>query len=271
MDTPNYGVVTHQNCLAVQALRDAAEMAEWLERPDIAADWRETAEELAAAINAQLWNVERQAYTDCLREGQHSQVFSQQTQTAALISGVATGARGRTLPRDYRKPARRFRASGQPILRVLPAGSLPERETRTRSRVHHPPRLGLDGGNGRDQLLGKLERRGSSRRGPAHAQPLPRLVGRAHLLPQHLRAGRPARWPRLPTGGYRTTPRRLDLVSRRCPDTAGDIDVQWERPAQGEYTLRVRAPEGIEVDIRSPYAGSVHLNGRLVTPGHNIS
>ena len=28
MDTPNDGVVTHQNCLAVHALRDAAELAD---------------------------------------------------------------------------------------------------------------------------------------------------------------------------------------------------------------------------------------------------
>ncbi len=124
MDTPNFGVVTHQNCLAVQALRDAAELAGWLERPDLASDWLATADALAAAINAHLWNDARRAYTDCLRDGKHSEVYSQQTQTAALISGVATGAREERCRDHHREPAGRLRAGRQPLLRVLPPGSL---------------------------------------------------------------------------------------------------------------------------------------------------
>jgi len=30
MDTPNFGVVTHLNCLAVHALKDVSELACWL-------------------------------------------------------------------------------------------------------------------------------------------------------------------------------------------------------------------------------------------------
>ncbi|HET7159196.1 MAG TPA: family 78 glycoside hydrolase catalytic domain, partial [Burkholderiales bacterium] len=89
MDTPADGVVTHQNCFAAHALRDASEMAEWLEEVALAERWRALADGLSRAINTHLWSAERNAYTDCSRAGAHSDVFSQQTQTVAVMSGVA--------------------------------------------------------------------------------------------------------------------------------------------------------------------------------------
>ena len=92
MDTPNQGVVTHQNCFAVMALDDAADMADLL-GSDAGQAWRTYAQDLAQAINTYLWNEEKQAYTDCLHDNEQSSVFSQQTQTAAYLSGVAKGDR----------------------------------------------------------------------------------------------------------------------------------------------------------------------------------
>ena len=121
MDTPNDGVVTHQNCLAVHALHDAVELAEWLGKPDLAHSWLYLADALSAAINRHLWNEERQAYTDCLRRGKHSTVYSQQTQTAAFASGVATGQRGERCRTIMHNPPQGLCMMVQPLLGVLPA------------------------------------------------------------------------------------------------------------------------------------------------------
>ena len=96
MDTPIDGVVTHLSCLAVLGLRAAAELAQLNGARKQAAAWNKLADGLAGAVNRHLWDPRRRAYIDCIRaDGTHSPVFSQQTQTAAYISGVATGARAR--------------------------------------------------------------------------------------------------------------------------------------------------------------------------------
>lgn len=103
MDTPSRGVVTHQNCLAVHALRDAADLAAWLGEEAVAAEWRALADRLSAAINQHLWSAEREAYADCRRGAVLRAVFSQQTQTVAYLSGVAPGERAeRCRPRLHR-------------------------------------------------------------------------------------------------------------------------------------------------------------------------
>ncbi|MHB9035516.1 MAG: family 78 glycoside hydrolase catalytic domain, partial [Armatimonadota bacterium] len=93
MDTPSVGVVTHQNCLAVLALKEVAKMARLLKRDDLALKWTTSATALGDAINRYLWNEEVRAYTDCLHGGKQSMVYSQQTQTTAYISGVSQADR----------------------------------------------------------------------------------------------------------------------------------------------------------------------------------
>jgi hypothetical protein len=94
MDTPSDGIVTHQNCLAVMGLRETAGLARETGNSDLAQAWDAMADRIDTAVNAHLWSEERQADLDCLRaDGSPSPVFSQQTQTAAYISGVAKGAR----------------------------------------------------------------------------------------------------------------------------------------------------------------------------------
>jgi hypothetical protein len=92
MDTPPKGVVTHLNCLAVLGLRQTANLAKLIGENDAAARWTKLADKLAAAVNSQLWSEEKRAYLDSIHtDGKPSTVFSQQTQTAAYIAGVAQG------------------------------------------------------------------------------------------------------------------------------------------------------------------------------------
>lgn len=96
MDIPPYGVVTHQNCLLIIALQSLKGQAQKY-RPDLSLRLEKLEERLKAGINRFLYNEQRRAYVDCLRyEGGkriQSNVISQQTNTVAVLSGVATGER----------------------------------------------------------------------------------------------------------------------------------------------------------------------------------
>ena len=116
MDTPDRGVVTHNNCFMVLALRDCARFAGWLRRPKVAARFRRMADRIAAAINRRLWDPARRAYVDSIHaDGVVSTVFSQQTQTVALIAGVATGARERRCREIVHRPPAGFVKAGSPF------------------------------------------------------------------------------------------------------------------------------------------------------------
>ena len=97
------------------ALKECAELAEWLGASELARDWRALAGDLAAAINDHLWNEEKGAYTDALRGTEQSSVFSQQTQTVAYISGVAQGERAERCRAVMEEPPEDFVKAGSPF------------------------------------------------------------------------------------------------------------------------------------------------------------
>lgn len=116
MDTPSNGVVTHNNCLATLALRESAELAEWLADPKTAQRFRKTAASLEKAINRHLWDEDQEAYVDSIHaNGTVSRVFSQQTQTVALISSVATGKRAECCREMMHRPPKNFVKAGSPF------------------------------------------------------------------------------------------------------------------------------------------------------------
>jgi hypothetical protein len=269
MDTPNYGVVTHQNCLAVQALRDAAEMAEWLDRPELASDWRETAEGIAAAVNAHLWNEERQAYTDCLREGRHSTVFSQQTQTAALISGVATGGRAARCRQIIEDPPEGFVRAGSPFFEffLLEAYQAEGREQEVVSAIRRD--WGWMVEMGATTFWESWSGAGAAEEGRltrSHCHGW--SAAPTYFLSTYVLGVRPG------GPGFRPVviephPADLNWCRGVVPTPYGNVEVQWDSPADGEFALRVRAPDGAELDIRLPRVGRIQLNGRAVAPGRH--
>ncbi len=116
METPAKGVVTHINCLASLGLRQSAELAVALGRRDLAKSWTRLADSIARAVNKHLWSSKANAYLDCIRpDGSPSKVFSQQTHTAAYISGVAAGARAKRCLQIIDKPPKGFVTAGSPF------------------------------------------------------------------------------------------------------------------------------------------------------------
>ncbi len=263
MDTPNSGVVTHQNCLAVHALRDAAEMAEWLGREDLAVSWLKIADDLAAAINRDLWNEEKQAFTDCLRDGGHSKVFSQQTQTAAYISGAASGERLARCRDIMYNPPEGFVKAGSPFFEFFLLEGM-QREGREQDFIDTILKdwgfmVDIGASTFWEMWSVRSMEEGRLTRSHCHGwSAAPTFFLSTYVL--GLEPGKP--------GSRSVTiephPGDLAWARGRVPTASGVVEVQWENPGYGAFELRVKAPADLKLDIRLPRPGKVTVNGAQV-------
>jgi len=88
MDVPPGAANTHENALAVEALRRAATVADLVGAPD-GAELRHQAEAMTSAMNEHLWDEAKRAYLDSIHaDGTPSTLFTQQTQTMAYLCGI---------------------------------------------------------------------------------------------------------------------------------------------------------------------------------------
>jgi hypothetical protein len=265
MDTPNRGVVTHNNCFAVHALRDVADLAQELGETGTAMRFRGIADDLSHAINVHLWNEEKSAYTDCLRDGDQSGVFSQQTQTVAFMSGVAgdfSAQRADLCREKMHHPPADFVKAGSPFFEffLLEAYAKEARDNDFLDTIRRDWGFMIDMGastfwemwSGRTGRLTRSHCHGWS------AAP-------TFFLSNHVLGVRP--------GGLGYSPALIephpgDLIWCRgtVPTPLGDIHVQWENDASQPFTLRVDAPQGVEIQIRLPREGTALLNGETVKP-----
>lgn len=90
MDTPNEAIVTHANCFLVYSLTELGKTLNYIGMTDKAEEYISLGNRIKEAINRFMWNEEKQAYTDCIKKGVQSEVFSQQTQVMAYMAGVPT-------------------------------------------------------------------------------------------------------------------------------------------------------------------------------------
>jgi glycogen debranching enzyme len=119
MDTPYHGIVTHQNMLAVWALRSTARLLN--DSADVAQASTERlnadADRLTDAINTHLWNGEMQAYVDSIHaDGTNSPVTSVQTHLMALLADVAPSARLSRVEEVVQNPPDSFVPIGSPFM-----------------------------------------------------------------------------------------------------------------------------------------------------------
>lgn len=257
MDTPNQGVVTHQNCLAAHALRDAAELAERLNQNGLAAEWRALAEALSSAINARLWNDGQQAYTDCLHGAEQSTVYSQQTQTAAYTSGVAQGER-RARCRDIMDtPPEGFVEAGSPFFEffLLEAYQQEGKDREFLDTIRDDWGFMVDMGattfwemwSGRGGRLTRSHCHGWS------AAP-------TFFLSTYVLGVQPAA-PGFARAVVAPHPGELAWCRGRLPTPRGEIEVQWENEPGRPFQLRITAPAGIELEVTPPREAEVTVNG----------
>lgn len=263
MDTPSQGVVTHNNCFAVHALRDVAELADWLDAPQLGREWRALADSISAAVNTHLWNEGKRAYTDCLRGDRQSAVFSQQTQTVAFMSGVA-GDHSQECAAHCRDamhhPPEGFVKAGSPFFEffLLEAYADEARDQEFLDTIRRDWGFMVEMGattfwemwSGRSGRLTRSHCHGWS------AAP-------TFFLSTHVLGVRPG------GAGYAPVlvephPGDLRWCRGSVPTPRGDVGVQWENEPGRPFALRIEAPEGVDVQVRLPRDGTATVNGRAV-------
>ena len=260
MDTPTRGVVTHNNCQAVQALNAAAEMAEWLGRDDLARDWVKLAGRLKRAVNIHLWNEAHAAYTDCLRDGQHSPVYSQQTQTAAYVSGVAAGKRARRCRAVMHNPPEGFVRAGSPFFEffLLEAYQREGKQKELLETIRRDWGFMIDMGATTfwEQFAWGAERLTRSHCHGWSAAP-------TYFLSNYVlgvQPGGPGFQPLI----IEPHPAGLTWCRGRMPTSTGDVEVQWQNPVGKPFEIHVLSPDNLQVEVRLPRPGTAMVNGKAV-------
>jgi hypothetical protein len=246
--------------LAVQALRDAAELAALLGRSDLEQAWIQLAECLKQAINAALWNDEKNAYTDCSREGLQSKVYSQQTQTAAYISGVAEGERAQRCRQIIFNPPDDFVKAGSPFFEffLLEAYQDEQRVLEFLETIRKDWGFMIDQGattfwemwsvQGEDGRLTRSHCHGWS------AAP-------TYFLSTYVLGVNPEK------AGFaiaKIAPHPGDLAWCRgsVPTPQGCIEVEWENIPDAPFVMRVHAPTGIQLNVSLPREGQLFINDK---------
>lgn len=260
MDTPAHGTVTHNNCFAVHALRDVAELADWLGEPGLATEWRILAASLSTAINSLLWNEDKGAYTDCLRGTEQSAVYSQQTQTVAVMSGVAadhSAARAEQCRLKMHHPPADFVHAGSPFFEffLLEAYALEGRDQEFLDTIRRDWGFMIDKGA---TTFWEMWSNPGGRLTRSHCHGW--SAAPTFFLTSQVLGVRPGSWG-WDSAIVEPHPGDLTWCRGRVPTPHGDIEVQWENEPAAPLTLRIQAPENVAVDVRMEGPGRVTING----------
>ena len=267
MDTPTLGVVTHQNCLAVLGLRQAAMLAVAVGHAAPARRWRALADQLAQAINRYLWDQKQSAYVDCLHaNGKKSKVFSQQTQTAAYISGVAQGRRKIRTRAIMRQPPKGFVKAGSPFFMffALEGFVLEGRPEAMLQALRDYWGIQIDAGASTfwEMYYPDAERQTRSHCHGWSAAP-------TYFLSAYSLGVRPAA-PGFAKVLVAPQPGNLRWAQGRVPSPHGPITCRWERRREA-FRLDLALPKTMPVEIRLPVRGRVEVaGGGLKTHGSKV-
>lgn len=262
MDTPNHGVVVHQNALAVWALRSAAAIADRLEHSPVADGFRAEAAALAAAIQQYAWDDQRQAYTDAIRDdGTRSPVFSQQTQTILYLADIVPPARREAVTRAIIDPPEGFVRVGSPWMAFFLLEALAKMGERARLLTTM------------EALWGRMLSAGATTAwetfpGALAGARLTRSfchgwsAAPAYFLPRWVLGVRPA----VPGCTTIVVDPAVDLLDRAeglVPLPAGDVRVAWTR-VDDAVDLRLTLPPGVTAHLPPRFHTSRVLEGSPV-------
>lgn len=117
MDTPDKGVVTHQNAELVKALKDIAVVARILGNECDAGEFDDRAQKIKKAINKYLWDEKRHAYIDCIHEnGERSKIISMQTNVMVYLCDCSKSDRKEKLEEYLFNAPKDFVQIGSPFM-----------------------------------------------------------------------------------------------------------------------------------------------------------
>lgn len=262
-EQPGDGVVAPQNMFLVKALRDAARLAAAAGAAGSQAQFEAAADRLRDAINAYLWDDERQAYLDCIHvDGSPSATTSMQSQVVASLCGIPDEARAGVLQRYIVEPPASFVQIGSPFMSFFYHEALAQ--------------LGLQDVMTRDMLqqYGAMVDKGATTVWEVYAGSLSHnenMLTRSHC---HAWSAGPVFFlgsevlgVRGVTPGWtkvRIAPNPSGLAWARGSvpmPGSGRIDVSWEVDENAKImTMRVVSPASVELDIAAPAGYALKLN-----------
>ncbi|MFX3636647.1 MAG: family 78 glycoside hydrolase catalytic domain [Candidatus Pristimantibacillus sp.] len=267
IDQPNDGIVTHQNLFLVRTLRVAADMGLLVGEQESSSRFALAADRLAAAINTQLWDEEKQAYIDCIHaDGRRSDVLSMQTQVVASLTGVAQGDRKKVIDQYVLAPPAHFVQIGSPFMSFFyyeALGKLGEVGLILDDIRHNYGNMIKHGATTCwEQYPHFAENRAN-----------PDMLSRSHChawssAPAYF-LGREVLGVKSLAPGWRIVeiapiPNGLDWARGSVPHPAGGrIDVSWSTNESSKtISLSVTYPEGVQVQIKLPegYEGQIKEN-----------
>ncbi|RMD96270.1 MAG: hypothetical protein D6814_11690 [Calditrichaeota bacterium] len=249
MDTPDEGVVTHQNCLLVLALKEVAELAQWLQKGREMDSLRTRAEQLSRAINQHLYDDRRRAYVDARHaDGRLSPTLSQQTQTVAVVSGLASGKRMQKAWQDMLHPPWGYVRAGSPFFMFFLLEALQAREETELLLATLRENWGMMIEQGAttfwEMWSGKGKRKTRSHCHGWSAAP-------TYFLSTYILGIQPV-MPGFVKTRIAPHPGDLRWARGKMPTPAGDIFIEWEKQGSGDWQIYVRVPESIEVEVLPP-------------------
>jgi hypothetical protein len=255
MDTPNQGIVTHQNCLSVLALRQVADLAGRMEQKGRKKRWEALADRMTAAINDHLWSEDNEAYLDCIHaDGTTSEVFSQQTHTIAYLSGVAQEERADRCIGAVINPPEDFVTAGSPFFMFFALEAMARagrhEELLGTIREYWRPQVEAGATTFWEAYWPEKDRKTRSHCHAWSAAPtyfLPReILGVKPLEPGYARV--------------RIAPHPCDLrwAHGRVPTPRGVVECRWKQGIQ-QFHLHLALPPETPARIELPFAGTMSV------------
>lgn len=247
MDTPNSGVITHQNMWLVEALKRSAKMAETLNIKEDAELFTRLAKKLKAAINKHLWSEKKQAYYDSIHaDGKPSRVVSEQTQTVACLCEIAPPEKKETLEKYLVKSPKGWVKTGSPFMMAFTLEALGSigNASQILKLIRKWWGMMLDEGSTTCWETFNHDSDGWPTRSRCHAW----SAAPSYALPTWILGVKPIE-PGFKT--FEVSPNLCDLDFARgtVPTPHGDIEVDVQR-GKDSLVLSVRVPEGTSAKIR---------------------
>lgn len=253
VDAPNAGVVTHQNCLCVESLRKAAELAEHLDQKGRSRRWNSLADRMSEAINQHLWSEDKQAYIDSIhKDGKRSRVMSQQTHTMAYLAGIPDPERRERCVSIIQNPPEGFVTVGSPFLMffILKALSRAGRQPAMLQKIREYWRPQISSGA---TTFWEFYHQDQARKTRSHCHGW--SSGPAYFLSREILGVKPA------APGFeriKIAPHPCDLTEARgrVPTPQGPAQIQWRRE-NAMFHLHFTLPENIPTLVELPFQGEL--------------
>ncbi|MFW6457523.1 MAG: family 78 glycoside hydrolase catalytic domain, partial [Planctomycetota bacterium] len=255
MDTPDNGIVTHQNCLTVVGLRQAAELALHVGQKGRAQRWNALADRVSYAIDEHLWAEDNRAYIDCIHpNGTRSEVLSEQTQCMAYLANLPSDTRRQRCLDVVLDPPDGFVSAGSPFYMFFALESMAQSGHYTTLldtiREYWTPQLEAGATTFWEAFWADRDRKTRSHCHAWSAAP-------TYFLPREILGIKPC------TPGYDTVliaPHPCDLAwaHGRVPTPHGTVECAWEN-RENTFNMNLRMPDGIEGRVQLPYEGTLDV------------